>query len=265
MMTVLLKNLATSFIPLRYHLPLKFAWRNLTHQLEPEIFWLEKLVKNGERGIDVGANEGIYSYVLSHLCETVEAFEPQILSSLSLLSYSIFNKHKISVHPVALSDSQNLSILHIPILSKQVLYSRASLEEPFDKHCSVPVSVQRLDDYISFVKVDVEGHELSVVRGGRETIQRNQPILLIEIEKRWLKEGAMEIIFEEVINMGYEGFFLDKTEWISIQSFLYEKHQEPFLSEVIYSGKQSVLKGEKYINNFLFVPKGSEALKILRS
>jgi hypothetical protein len=36
---------------------------------------------------------------------------------------------------------------------------------------------------IRFVKVDVEGHELSVIRGGLETIRRWKPALLIEVSR----------------------------------------------------------------------------------
>jgi len=47
------------------------------------------------------------------------------------------------------------------------------------------VTIKRLDDLqldnISLIKIDVEGYELEVFEGGRETIQRNRPVILIEI------------------------------------------------------------------------------------
>ena len=33
------------------------------------------------------------------------------------------------------------------------------------------------------MKIDVEGHELEVIEGAKETITKDKPILLIEIEK----------------------------------------------------------------------------------
>jgi FkbM family methyltransferase len=51
---------------------------------------------------------------------------------------------------------------------------------------SVPIEIVRLDDLDlapSFVKIDVEGGELAVVRGVRRTIDRHRPVLLVEATK----------------------------------------------------------------------------------
>jgi FkbM family methyltransferase len=47
------------------------------------------------------------------------------------------------------------------------------------------VQIVKLDDFhlenVSFIKMDVEGFEMEVVAGGLETIQKNKPIMIIEI------------------------------------------------------------------------------------
>jgi FkbM family methyltransferase len=47
------------------------------------------------------------------------------------------------------------------------------------------VNIRRLDDLaihnISFIKIDVEGYELEVFEGGKETISREKPVIMIEI------------------------------------------------------------------------------------
>jgi len=49
----------------------------------------------------------------------------------------------------------------------------------------VSVSIKRLDDLhldnISLIKIDVEGYELEALHGGIDTIERNRPVILIEI------------------------------------------------------------------------------------
>jgi FkbM family methyltransferase len=43
------------------------------------------------------------------------------------------------------------------------------------------VSIDSLALDTSFLKIDVEGFELNVLRGAKETIQRNRPIIVVEI------------------------------------------------------------------------------------
>ena len=53
---------------------------------------------------------------------------------------------------------------------------------------TIRVPLRTLDSYnlsnIGFIKIDVEGHELDVLRGAEVTLRRDQPNLLIEIENR---------------------------------------------------------------------------------
>ncbi len=70
----------------------------------------------------------------------------------------------------------------------------------------VTVDLQRLDDLElnpSFVKIDVEGAELGVLRGMRNTIERSHPILMVERSDR----------FEQVASLlgasGYRAFAYD--------------------------------------------------------
>lgn len=49
--------------------------------------------------------------------------------------------------------------------------------------------MRRLDDYdamepIGCIKIDVEGHEDAVLRGGRRLLFRDHPSLIVEIEER---------------------------------------------------------------------------------
>ena len=46
-----------------------------------------------------------------------------------------------------------------------------------------------------FIKIDVEGHELKVIDGAKETIEKHKPNLLIEIEEQHSKEKLFESCF----------------------------------------------------------------------
>jgi hypothetical protein len=116
---------------------------------------------------------------------------------------------------------------------------------------TVQVPLRRLDDYafenVGFIKIDVEGHEESVLRGGLETLQRNRPTLLIEIEERH-NSGGLERI-REILSQ-YDGFFFLHGKKTPIADFDPAIHQrDEDLAEAMKLRRRS-----SYVNNFLFVP-----------
>lgn len=80
---------------------------------EYELKILNNLVPRGSNiSIDIGANDGVYSYALSKLCNKVIAFEPQIECCNFINSA---NDSKIMVHQVGLSDAKGTFELFTPI------------------------------------------------------------------------------------------------------------------------------------------------------
>jgi hypothetical protein len=61
-------------------------------------------------------------------------------------------------------------------------------DEGTDYSTETKVDCRRLDDIykggrVSIIKIDVEGHELQVLEGARDTIKRDLPTILIEIHE----------------------------------------------------------------------------------
>ena len=239
--------------PPRFRLPLLFHLKQLRRKLDSEITYLEDLVSQNGRAIDIGANKGLYSYPLSKLCKVVEAFEPQPWSAEIIVQSRINN---IKVHNTALSDSKGKLTLYIPIIRGKPYSALASLQEPDCEHKDIEVSIKCLDDYnfqdVSFIKIDVEGHESQVIKGGRETILREKPILLVEIEQRHLGSKPIEVVFKEITDLGYEGFFLNQCKFSPLCKFSYKKHQEPFLQDDAKAIFRHKNRGK--VNNFIFRP-----------
>lgn len=215
---------------------------------EPEYFLLDRLVNPTRAAVDVGGNEGYYAGRLAQLCPRVHSFEP-----IPWLAESLRRKlaRTVTVHEYALSNQRGTAILRIPYRGDVELHGSATLDEhnPLEDHIgvrTVTCKLERLDDVlrepVGFIKIDVEGHELPVLKGADELLRRDSPVLLIESEFRHNPEAPGHI-FRHLGERGYEGFFLDRGRMCSVASFEMATHQQV-----------ANLKGREgpYINNFVF-------------
>jgi len=111
---------------------------------------------------------------------------------------------------------------------------------------TLEVRTRTLDSYgfddVSFIKIDVEGHEMDVLAGSDRTIAQSRPNLLVEIEHRFHPEGMHRVI-ESILERDYEGFFIFENCMRPIADFQMEFHQQGYLDK-----RQSA----KYVNNFFF-------------
>ena len=248
-----LKNYTIGLCPPRFRLPIIFYLHKLRGTLDREIGHLENLITFNKRAIDIGANKGLYSYALSKFCSAVEAFEPQPWSAETITESA---RPNINVHRVALSNYRGTQTLHIPLVRGELYPALASIETLEQEHKDIEVSIERLDDYnfqdVSLIKIDVEGHESYVIEGAKQTILREKPILLVEIEQRHLGSKSVESVFEEITELGYEGSFLNNGKFFPLSEFSYDKYQKPFLEDDANAIFRHKNRGK--VNNFIFRP-----------
>jgi FkbM family methyltransferase len=153
---------------------------------ESELRYIHRIIKAREVAIDIGANVGLYSYRMATLFNKVYSFEINDELTGDLKAY---NPGNIEILHVGLSDETKESTLHIPVHNGVRLTGWGSLSPTNCPDATAlierRVQLRTLDSYqlqpVSFVKIDVEGHELAVLQGGRQTILRNRPLMLIEI------------------------------------------------------------------------------------
>lgn len=243
-----LKAALRSFVPLRMQVPVKYLFNALSGRLEPELDILALLIDSGDHVIDVGGNRGTYAYKLYKLGARVEVFEPNGVCADVLNAWAA-GKAPVTVHPVALSSSAGNAMLHVPVDSVGTAHdASATLENKlFDVAEDKMVELRTLDSYgfsgIHFIKIDVEGHESSVLGGATATITSQQPSLLVEIEQRHLRRPIAEV-FELIMAYGYQAFFLRNGTLQDIAQFDVLKDQD--FESCLHSP-------ENYINNFIFV------------
>src|SRR6516164_9742556 len=131
---------------------------------EPELAMLAKLVPRGGTAVDVGANQGFFSYALSDIADRVIAFEPNP-------DYAFFARWMLrgraEVHQLALSDTSGRGTLYVPISDDgMVLHLAGNLRRTHSQFRNIQtfdVEMRTLDEFdlggVRFIKADVEGSE----------------------------------------------------------------------------------------------------------
>jgi len=244
-----IKSLIRDLIPRKIQVPVKYWYSYFNGMLEPEINFLKLIIPTNGYAIDIGGNRGVYSYKLNLLRLKVETFEPN-LHCFKILNAWARNNRNITVHQIALSNSSGAANLHIPVDDSGVEHdSSATIENiEFDNQTNQSVVMETLDHFqfqrVDFIKVDVEGHESTLLDGAEATLKRCKPSILIEIEQRHNDEDISKI-FSKITNHGYKGYFLRNNTIYDINEFNIELYQS--MSEFGNLGL--------YINNFFFLNK----------
>ncbi|MGI9134567.1 MAG: FkbM family methyltransferase, partial [Rhodoferax sp.] len=183
---------------------LRFSWRGWKTRLRDQRHELKAVygaLRYGGVALDVGANKGSYLYWLARWSRgaTVVAFEPQrALAQYLAASCQRLGLSHVRVENLALSDRAGVIDLFVPGGTDS---PGASLESSVAEkgECRVErVQVDTLDAYlgshawqpVKVIKIDVEGHEMAVLRGAKAVISRDRPLLIIECERRHLTDGA---------------------------------------------------------------------------
>ncbi len=243
-----LRVLLRDVLPMSSQVPLKYWYGWLRGSLEPEMNLLGLIVGKNDLAVDVGGNRGIYAYKLWRLGARVEVFEPNPICC-GVLKAWVVNKPSVNVHAIALSSRAGHANLHIPIDEVGVEHdASASIENTDFLHArDQMVALKTLDSYcfneVKLIKIDVEGHEGSVVSGATATLAFARPAILVEIEQRHCS-APIGKTFDQIQALGYQGFFLRGDVLVSLDSFDVE-HDQAMEHFDIPTGL--------YINNFLFL------------
>jgi FkbM family methyltransferase len=174
---------------------------------EPEVTAvLNRYLSKGMTMIDIGAHHGYLALLVSTLVGEegrVFAFEPAP-ENISLLSKTIEINSGNSIEIVPFAASSESSKVKL----SQSNSSTHSVLDLNDESATIEVEAVTIDSFlkesnvkrIDFVKIDVEGHEIEVLKGMKDTIKANLPMIICEIhnEENWHHFIAF------IKDMGYE-------------------------------------------------------------
>ncbi len=230
------------------------GWKARFRDQKAEIASLRAALRPSDVAIDVGANKGSYLPSLSSAVPSgrVVAFEPQprLVDYLNTAIASVPFRNVI-IEGAGVSDKSGTLTLAIP--GNKISSPGASFEmvvrdrEPCR---AIEVPVCTLDEYfageqqrIGALKIDVEGHELAVLRGAENILRIHKPIVVCECESRHMTEGDVETVLEYFRSLGYDGSFVWRSRLVPLAEFDPQKHQR-VVGERYWDHKD-------YCNNFV--------------
>lgn len=221
---------------------------------------IQGMIGPAEVGVDVGANRGVYTYLMSVRvgCHGhVHAVEPFPGNGARLRTLAR-RRGNITVHAVAASDHSGTGVLRIPVHAGHRIDALASLRPERGAHQdSCVVQLCTLDELlegerrISFLKCDVEGHEQQVLEGATRLLDRDHPVVFAEVEERH-REDPIENTFAFLGAAGYCGWFAVGSELHPLREFDVARHQLGFLDGRFMPYDMP----DGYVHDFLFCPPG---------
>jgi FkbM family methyltransferase len=224
---------------------------------EPELRRLNEFVPKSKVAVDVGTWWGPWSWWLARRVPRVEAFEPNAAIFKSLQSTLPGN---VVLHNVALSDHCGHSVLWSPGHDLGTEGRSTLTENGHRGWVRQDVLTETLDGFgfsdVGFVKVDVEGHELAVLGGAATLLAKEQPNVLVEVEQKHQSAEHMDKVFAFMDDMGYDGRFLVHGAWLPLSALDREAVRVRGETEQRHGMLRNTLSRDRYIHNFLFVPRG---------
>ncbi len=188
----------------------------------PEKRMYLSIVKRGDVVLDVGANVGYFTQLFSDLVGSrgqVHAFEP-VPATFELLSKNVThspNRKNVFSNCMALGDRDEETTIFIPNgdVGQAALARHQTGSWTSDRIQAIRVQLMRLDGYadrlsrVNFVKCDVEGAELMVLRGGMATLRRFKPMIFLEVEECWTRSFGWtpDDVVRLLREIGYRHFY----------------------------------------------------------
>jgi FkbM family methyltransferase len=178
-------------------------------EYEPEVKLLERYLKPGMTFIDGGANTGVFTFTAAHLVGPtgrVVSFEPGTACFAALTQSVKLNcANHVTVRQQAISDR----------IGAARFYHHSGQENSFSLGGAKGVEFEEVEtttldtiadelnlERVDFIKLDVEGAEELVFRGGIEMLAKHRPLLLFEVNPEAASrlsldaEGACHVLSE---------------------------------------------------------------------
>jgi FkbM family methyltransferase len=217
--------------------------------------------------LDVGAHDGAFTLPLAALPDSrVLAFEP-LPSAFARLRAAAGTAANAELRQEALGDHDGEITLALPLVDGVAQEQWASIAKGYAGHGPrvaeqrFTVLLRRLDALaladLTAVKLDAEGAEYEVLRGGRETLLRCRPVLSIEIEERH-RPGSTWSVPAFLDALGYDGYWEHWGDWRPMADFDRATMQQASPDPSVFTAS------DPYIFVFYFLPREAAPAMLAR-
>ena len=248
-----------------YHKP-KFLIRAYKYLYKPdkdEINYIRRNLKPGDVAMDIGAHKGTYTYWMYKSVKNagkIVCIEPQpILFEYLKKIFGIFRFTNVILMDCAVSDKDTKGVITVPEksgdTSQEARLDGQNLIKNKKEYHQINVEIRSLDSIIAesnlepkIIKIDVEGHEYSVIKGMEKMLTNIRPKIVIECEARHINNFTVFDVFNLLLDKNYEGFFYQKGIKKPLSQFDLKRDQLCYVDKQQWSDRN-------YVNNFVFEPK----------
>jgi len=237
------QNIKYKYLPFKlYH---RIRCYKYAKYRNPELKLIAKIINKDQISIDIGANLGLFTHFMSKSSKHVFAFEP---NPYPLRNLKHLVEKNVTVLPIALGNTNGLTEIRIPHHENGWSSNGASLASKTEEPGKIiDIQCRKLDslnlENIGLIKIDVEGFEIEVLKGARETLLKNKPAMIIENETVHTEDTNQ--LFSIMTELGYEKYICNsRGELEKIVDFSVEENQVDAKNKDIY-----------YIQNYIFISK----------
>jgi len=207
-----------------------YMFLNPTEHIQQQLFWygyyekelgdlLKKIVKPGDVVLDLGANIGYFSLLVANNLPSVKVISFEPVASL----FQNMNDN------ISLNNIKNILTVNAAvgeITEEKELFVSApdnlgmsSFHQP-ENHSGKKerVKVVAIDDWvktsglskIDVIKLDVEGSELGALKGMKEVVQKQKPVLIVEVNPETLSMFNLKPsdIYDYLKQLNFEEFLI---------------------------------------------------------
>jgi FkbM family methyltransferase len=208
-----------TFLTLTHDVGVSKTIRDYGQWGEEQISLMREHIKYGDNAIDIGANIGHHSVLLSKIVGapgSVTCFEPQpFIYRVLNANLALNNCDNVRAHCVALGNTNGTAMMAPSDYEADDwnvgglgISPKANLDG--DKAYGIEVPVRRLDDLVNhkvdFIKCDAQGFDFSALKGAERILHAYKPIILFEVAPiaLALHDVNYKELYQYVIDFGYD-------------------------------------------------------------